>query len=249
MSYSPLKWLANFIHPPKEERIGVSRRAIVFGGLGGLAGATFFRAVSQGAQHTYNPALIRPPGSLPEKEFLATCVKCGECMKVCPTNALQPTFLEAGLEGVWSPILKMNYGYCEYGCNLCGLVCPTGAIRKLELEEKQKQTKIGMAFFDKNRCLPFAFGRSCMVCEEHCPTPEKAIWFEEVEVMREKGVKEIVKQPHVNPDLCVGCGICSFVCPIKDQPGIYVTSVCETRHPENQMLLTNSAGGDDVYGN
>jgi ferredoxin len=124
----------------------------------------------------FNPSLIRPPGSIPEGEFLQRCVRCGECMKVCPTNALHPASLEAGVEGLWTPVLVPRIGYCEYYCTLCGQVCPTGAIRQLNVSTKIK-TVIGTAFFDTNRCLPYAFSKTCVVCEEHCPTSPKAIYL------------------------------------------------------------------------
>src|SRR5581483_5864646 len=109
-----------------------------------------------------------------EDEFLTKCIRCGACMKVCPTNAIQPAVLEGGLAGLWAPVLKMKLGYCDYECNLCSQVCPTHAIELLTLEQKQ-QIRIGTAFFDRNRCLPWVSARTCIVCEEHCPTPRKAI--------------------------------------------------------------------------
>ncbi len=238
------RWIINYWRPPKEERIDLSKRTLFAAGLGGLLGVLLFRSTPQATGQRYNPALIRPPGSIEEKEFLAKCIKCGECMKVCPTNSIQPAFLEAGLEGMWTPVLKMKIGYCEFECTLCGQVCPTDAIRELELEKKKK-LKIGQAFFDTNRCLPYAFARSCIVCEEHCPTSPKAIWTENVEVRNSAGEMVILKKPHVDPVRCIGCGICEEVCPLKDQSGIYVTSAGEARNPDNQFLLTLSA---DPYG-
>jgi ferredoxin len=183
-----------------------------------------------------DPKLIRPPGSLEENQFLRRCVKCGECMKVCITNGLQPTFLEAGFEGIWSPVLVPRIGYCEYRCTLCGQVCPTGAIKKLDLAEKEK-VKIGLAMIDKGRCLPYAHTTPCIVCEEVCPTPKKAIWFEKVTVKDRNGKEVIVKQPRVDLDLCIGCGICEARCPVLGQPAIYVTSVGESRSKDSQLLL------------
>ena len=97
-----------------------------------------------------------------------------------------------GWTGLWTPVLKMTSGYCEYECSLCSQVCPTHAIAILTLEQKQK-IRIGTAFFDRNRCLPYASARTCIVCEEHCPTPEKAIWFEEVSVATPGGQRVTVK--------------------------------------------------------
>ena len=68
--------------------------------------------------------LIRPPGAVPEEEFVRRCIGCGECMKVCPTNTLQPVLLEAGVDGLWSPKTHARYAGCEQACNLCGHVCP-----------------------------------------------------------------------------------------------------------------------------
>jgi MauM/NapG family ferredoxin protein len=174
--------------------------------------------------------LIRPPGALPEDEFLRRCVRCGECMKVCLTNGLQPTLLEAGLEGIWTPRFDFHAGYCQYYCTLCGQVCPTGALTRLSQEEKAR-IKIGLAYVDKNRCIPYAQGVECLVCEEHCPTPDKAIKFEQIEVMTPQGRKR-VKRPVVDLKLCIGCGICEYKCPLHDQPAIIVTRLGESRADE-----------------
>lgn len=183
-----------------------------------------------------NPDLIRPPGSRPEEEFLARCVKCGECMKVCTTNGLQPALLESGLEGIWSPKFSMRVGYCEYRCTLCGQVCPTGAIRALTLEEKL-QTKIGLAFVDRDLCLPWSHATPCIVCEEVCPTGKKAIFLEDAKMTDRQGNEIPVRRPRVDLSLCVGCGICETKCPVAGRPAIKVLSVGESRSPHNQVAL------------
>ncbi len=215
-------------------RTDVKRRAFIASFLSGAL-ATPFVKLTPGTK-TYNPKLIRPPGSLPEKDFLKTCIKCEECMKVCLTNVLQPTFLESGPEGLWSPLLDMKTGYCEFKCTLCGQVCPTGAIKELPVEIKKK-VKIGLAFVDRNRCLPFAFDIPCIVCEEHCPTSPKAIKLENIEKINVSGEKIKLQLPHVIPDICTGCGICEYKCPVVDKPAIRVTSLNEDRHPGNKPLL------------
>jgi len=214
----------------------LSRRHVVLSLVSGVVAVPLIRSTPFSKQGYTNPKLIRPPGSLEEKEFLRRCVKCGECMKVCITNGLQPTLLEAGFEGIWSPQLIPRIGYCEYRCTLCGQVCPSGAIQRLPLEEKMK-VRIGLAMIDKGRCLPYAHSTPCIVCEEVCPTPKKAIWFEEAIVKNRDGNEVLVKQPKVNLDLCIGCGICEAKCPVGGQAAIYVTSVGESRSKTNQLLL------------
>jgi ferredoxin len=136
----------------------------------------------------------------------------------------------------------MDVGYCEYECTLCSQVCPTQALRLVGVAEKQK-IKIGLAYFDRNQCLPWAYSRSCIVCEEHCPTPKKAIWFEEADVTNVRGERVRVKQPRIDPDLCIGCGICQNKCPIKAGGAVRVFSAGETRNPENQILLEGGYNG------
>ena len=175
------------------------------------------------------------------------CTACGMCMKICPTGGLQPTWGEAGLEGLWTPHLVPRIGYCQYSCNLCGQVCPTEAIRSLPLEEKQA-TKIGLAAFDTTRCIPYAYGRFCGVCEEHCPIPDKAIYYVEVERIDRDGNRSTLKQPRVDPDKCIGCGICEFVCVFRDRPAIRVFSGNESRHPNTNQPILPGGDGFDPYG-
>jgi ferredoxin len=178
--------------------------------------------------------LIRPPGSLPENEFLNRCIRCLQCVRICESNGrcLQPDHIHNSFSELWAPVAVMREGYCEYNCNLCGLVCPTEAILPLSLEKKQ-YTPMGLAYFDKNLCIPFAEHRDCIVCEEHCPTPDKAIKFEVKEVNLPDGTVRIVKYPYVIRDLCIGCGICEMKCPLPDAAAIFVTT-------ENEMRLTKT---------
>jgi ferredoxin len=230
---SAIGFALNF-SPEKIEAVNLSRRRLIFTSLLGMLAVPFFRLSPTSKRAS--PKLIRPPGSLPEEKFLQKCVKCGECMKVCPTNAIQPVMTEAGPEGIWTPRLVPKIGYCEYYCSLCSQVCPTGAIKELTVEEKTK-VKIGLAWIDKNRCIPFNLGTPCIVCEEHCPTSPKAIKFMNIDVKLPDGTIKTPQAPVVDIDLCIGCGICENKCPVVDAPAIYVTSVGESRSEKNQLLL------------
>lgn len=216
--------------------LNLGRRQVVLSAFFAATAVPLLRQNPLNKEGYFNALLIRPPGALPERDFLKRCVRCGECMKVCLTNGLQPTFLEAGLEGIWTPVLIPKIGYCEYRCTLCGQVCPTGAIKRLDIEQKIK-LKIGLAMLDKGRCLPYAHKTQCIVCEEVCPTPKKAIWFEKVKVKDRDGAEIIIQQPHVDLELCIGCGICETKCPVVDKPAIYITSIGETRSKTNQLIL------------
>jgi len=190
--------------------------------------------------------LLRPPGALDEEYFLSRCIRCGECMKVCPNNALHPTWGEAGLEGLWTPVMVPRIGYCETSCVLCSQVCPTGAIWEITSQEKGWATgvasdtnpiRLGTAFYDRGRCLPWAMATECIVCQEWCPTSPKAIYLLPADVVDAKGNVKRVKQPYLDPQHCVGCGACEYACPVQDRPAIYVTSIGESRSRTNQVLL------------
>ncbi|MHC4607463.1 MAG: 4Fe-4S dicluster domain-containing protein, partial [Planctomycetota bacterium] len=199
--------------PTEGSRFQWERRHFLTSAIGGLAFAPLLRIGFRPERP--DPGLIRPPGSTPEAEFLARCVRCGACMKVCPTNALHPTLFEAGLEGLWTPTLVPRIGYCDYSCTLCGQTCPSDAIKELSLPVKQ-ETKIGLAVIERGRCLPWAMDNPCIVCEEHCPIPTKAIYLREETVRKRDGTLVTLKRPYVDADLCTGCGICEHVCPMGE---------------------------------
>ncbi|MBF0558314.1 MAG: 4Fe-4S binding protein [Nitrospirae bacterium] len=222
--------------------VDASRRRLI---ESAVAGVVLFPVLRSTITSKTSPQdrVIRPPGSIAEGDFMRRCIKCGECMKVCPTNAIQPALLEAGFEGIWTPILINSIGYCEYNCVLCSHVCPTGAISPLTVDKKlgkgqgQKPLKIGTAFYDRGRCLPWAMNIDCIVCEEVCPTSPKAIWFETVEVRLRDGSLKKLKRPFIDTNLCIGCGICETKCPIRDRAAVRVTSIGESRSVINQMIL------------
>ncbi len=225
----------------------IGRRKALTGIAAGAAAVPLMRANVAFGKGRHD-RLLRPPGSLDEPDFLSRCIRCGECIKVCPNNSLQPTLEQAGLEGLWTPTLVPRIGYCEPSCVLCSEACPTGAIWQITPQQKgwvagtqqPHPVRLGTAFYDRGRCLPWAEATDCIVCEEWCPVSPKTIYVEEADVIDSAGNTKRLKQPRVDPSRCVGCGACEYACPLQEHPAVYVTSIGESRSPNSQILLTRT---------
>jgi polyferredoxin/formate hydrogenlyase subunit 6/NADH:ubiquinone oxidoreductase subunit I len=167
----------------------LSRRQFLASAVSGAAAIPMLR-ISGHLGDNWNPSLVRPPGALPEKAFLSRCLKCGQCMRICPTNVIHPAGMQYGLEELWTPVLNFRMGTsgCQFNCIACGNLCPTAAIRPISIDERlgrnryaeQGPIKIGTAFVDRGRCLPWAMDRPCIVCQENCPVSPKAIRTREI---------------------------------------------------------------------
>ncbi|MDH3715816.1 MAG: 4Fe-4S dicluster domain-containing protein [Gammaproteobacteria bacterium] len=224
----------------------MSRRQLVFAGALGLVAAPALRNNGLVNDENFSAKMIRPPGSVEEAEFLERCIKCDQCINACPTNVLQPaTLAEGGIEAVWTPVMNFHIAHCQLKCNLCSEVCPTGAIRRISVAEKlgegpyaeQGPVRLGTAFIDTTRCLPWANQVPCVVCEEVCPVAPKAIQTHDEETRDVFGQMVVLNKPFIVPDLCIGCGICEAECPVQDQPAVYVTAVGESRSKNRRLLL------------
>jgi len=219
--------------PPEQEvSVSLTKRGFMTACISSAVAAPLLSLNFHKKNSEGNPGIIRPPGSVPEDEFLAKCVRCGECMRVCKTNGLHPTILEAGLSGMWTPQLIPRIGYCAHDCVLCTRVCPSGAITKLPKEKKQRLA-IGKARIDRSRCIPWVgYARlpdldknwedvSCGVCEEVCPVPTKAIHFNTYVHSNGKEIRRV----YVREESCIGCGFCEKVCPVKGRSAIVVEGI------------------------
>ncbi len=206
---------------PYRSKVDLNRRQFITTSAASVA-AVGLISIGLSSREKQN-RLIRPPGALPENDFLDQCIRCEECVRICASNGacLQPGAIQSSLLELWAPAAVMREGYCEYNCNLCTQVCPTQALQPLTLAKKQNY-KMGLAIFDKNSCIPYNQNEDCLVCEEHCPTPNKAIKFQIKEALTKDGRLKKVKFPYVEPALCIGCGICEYKCPLPGKAGIVV---------------------------
>lgn len=204
-------------------KVDFSRRGFVYSLAGGLA-VGFVATQTPFTLKQSKHQLIRPPGAIPETEFLRTCIRCGECMKSCLTNTLQPCLWESGLSGLWTPKMDPRLAPCDQNCYVCGKVCPTQAIRSLSLEEKT-HAKVGTAVLKKELCLVWAQNKICLICDEICPY--NAIVFRPVEGYR---------RPFVIASKCNGCGFCEQRCPVKGESAIVVVPDGEIRLKEGSYV-------------
>jgi ferredoxin len=177
------------------------------------AGAGLAATIGKGAAGI--PA-VRAPGSVPEEAFLQLCIRCGQCIKACPNNVLQPAGLENGFNGLWAPRVVADWSGCDPTCTNCGQVCPTGAIRALPLAEKQA-ARLALAVINEQTCLPWGGRRACRYCVDECT----AAGYDAIEFMRVGGELDETGRPiegsgFLSPvvleDKCVGCGLCQMRC-------------------------------------
>ncbi len=223
----------------KKEETGAegrpTRRGFLTGALAGSATAVTM-PVAWGSSG--KPLPVRPPGSLPERQFMGACIRCGACFQACPNDVLQPMGFEQGLEGLWTPRVVANWAGCEATCNNCGQVCPTGAIRALPIEEK-RVARMGLARVESS-CLPLAGKEACRLCVDECT----AAGYHAIEFMRvhptldDKGLPidgSGFAAPVVLADKCVGCGLCQTRC--------HVINVKEKRLLSSVAIVVEAGAG------
>ncbi len=229
------RWNRGNLLPAKDPRVEqpagarVSRRGFV-AALGVGAGYAMSCRLEHRIGASFREAPLRPPGSVPEDLFLDLCIRCGQCMKVCPGPVLHAAGLDDGLDALWTPVARPNHAGCHQDCNFCTQVCPTGAIQPLAIELKRK-VHMGLARVVTDTCLPLReqSRQECELCYQECkqagyaaiemrwvqipldPPPPEGMFSElELEAMSR------IRAPVVDANQCVGCGICQYRCHMRN---------------------------------
>ncbi len=189
---------------------------LTVGATGGVGLAAAVHAAGAPGDRAEPGPIVRPPGSVPEPEFLELCVRCGACLQACPNNVLQPTGPERGAASLWTPQVVADWSGCEPSCANCGRVCPTGAIRALPLEEK-RAARMGLAVVNGETCLPHAGREDCRLCFDECMSAGyEAIEFVRVGTTMDAAGQPLADSGYLAPvvlaERCVGCGLCQARC-------------------------------------
>ena len=168
-------------------------------------------AAASGMKSEKRTIPITPPGSISQEHFQAHCTSCHLCVSKCPSHVLKPAFMEYGLGGMMQPTVYFEKGFCNFDCTVCGDVCPNKAILPLKKEQKHL-TQMGKVVFIKENCIVYRDGTSCGACSEHCPT----------QALSMIPFKDGLTIPHVDTDICVGCGGCEYICPVRPFRAVYI---------------------------
>jgi ferredoxin-type protein NapG len=160
---------------------------------------------------------VRPPGAGLDSDFLASCLRCGQCVRACPHAALNV----AGLfnrPATGTPYFQPREVACEMCEDLpCVKACPSGALDP-ELTDVTK-ARMGLAvLIDQETCLNY-LGLRCGVCYRSCPQIDKALTLDAQH--NQRSGKHTLFLPKVHSEYCTGCGKCERSC-VLETPAIKV---------------------------
>lgn len=213
------------------EGTDLSKRKFILGSAAfalGMAGFSYAQETPVNEKPTEIPEErefpVCPPGATGIEVYNNRCTACNLCVSACPSDVLQPAFMEYGLAGIMQPRMDYWLGYCNFECTRCLDVCPTGALLPMKLEDKQL-LQIGIAQFIKENCIVHTDKTDCGACSEHCPT--KA-----VHMVPYEGTLVI---PEVDDKICIGCGACEFACPTTPYKAIFVDGNFEHKIAEKPL--------------
>jgi ferredoxin-type protein NapG len=190
-------------------------------GIASLAGLTWSAYINEAKA---SELILRPPGALPEDDFLVTCIKCGMCVESCPYDTLI-----LAKPGDNKPIGTPYFIPREVPCYMCPdipcvPVCPTGALNEKSVTNQKtgdldiNQADMGVAVVDDENCIAF-WGIQCDACYRACPIFGDAITIEYES--NDRTGKHAFMKPIVHSDHCTGCGLCERAC-VTEKPAIFV---------------------------
>jgi ferredoxin len=193
--------------PEAQPVVDKSKRKFLLAGLTvAIAAPAAFAQTKENRQNA-----ISPPGAVSTERLLKHCTSCHLCISKCPSKVLKPAFMEYGIGGMMMPIMYFERGFCNFDCTVCTDVCPNNALTSLSVEQKHR-LQVGRVIFEPELCVVHTQGTNCGACSEHCPT----------QAVKMVPYKNGLTVPYIDTELCVGCGGCEFICPVRPQRAIYV---------------------------
>jgi ferredoxin-type protein NapG len=178
-------------------------------GVAAVAGSVWGHVLE--TQSRAAPFALRPPGALPEDDFVSTCIKCGQCAAACPYDTLQIAAVGESVP-LGTPYFRPREVPCYMCPDLpCTRACPTGALSP-DLG-KVEDADMGVAVLvDQENCLSYR-GLRCEICYRECPLQNRAIGVRHYP----RGTsKHALFVPVVHGDECTGCGVCEKACPLPE---------------------------------
>lgn len=208
---SPLRRLIERKERARDEpsNRGLPRRTILGAVLSAAVGFRLAAIVRTGVASAAPP--LRPPNALEETRLAGVCVRCGNCLRACPANIIHLDLVDSGISGLLTPKLDFREDYCHEDCVQCTLVCPSGALTVLALEDKPR-ISIGVPQVELVTCKLYQ-GLDCYDCRNRCPYGAISLEWSQTKYSH---------IPIIDAEKCNGCGACEAVCPTRPDKAIVV---------------------------
>jgi len=182
---------------PVNDAYSPARRFFLASGLGLISGFAIPKLISPSRSQ-----YLRPPASLEPAKFNILCIRCGNCIKTCPTKIITHHADYNDITSWMTPEIEFINGYCLETCNLCSTVCPTGSITQFSVKTKDR-IFMGSAELNYSNCL-LAHNKECDRCLAACK-------YDAVKIV--PASRPLLMTPEIDQKKCVGCGACAVICP------------------------------------